>query len=48
MVPRINVKLGGINVVPASSPVLTDPSNATIVMGMAGLELHQAVVTDDS
>lgn len=33
---RINVKLGGINLIPdtASAAILTDPANPTIVMGM--------------
>ena len=33
---RINVKLGGINTIPdaRSVPVLTDPHNPTVVMGL--------------
>lgn len=37
LLPRVNVKLGGINSIPEPRSVafLTDPKNPTIVMGYA-------------
>ena len=47
ILPRINVKLGGINTVPdpSSVSVLTDPHNPTIVMGTCLLLGYKYVVT---